>query len=225
MNNSATLVNRFLEGDKTAFDQLIANHYGYCLAKATYIVKDQELAKDLTQDALIQAFTNIEKLKDTSAFKAWLGGIVRNVCNSYLRSNKIYTKTLDDEPQHLSDNGHSEEEEQRTSLQYRLQSAINKLKNNQKEVVNAFYFEGKTIEEIATLKDINISTVKVRLFRARKQLRTLMNITNCCSAGDNLMNGHVYVWHKNSHLIGNPLVWNPEKYEVLLRSNHQVCYS
>ncbi len=166
------LVKDFIEGNQFAFEQLVNSSYNYCLERAKSLVKDEELAKDLLQEALIQAFVNIEKLKNKAAFRSWLAGIVRNVCLNHLRSNSNYFIPIEEINESLF-LGENEVDEGEEELKEHLRRAIDRLNEDNRQLIKDFYYNGKSIKEISRLKDISISTVKVRLFRARKQLEKL----------------------------------------------------
>jgi|GEM_PF-296123 len=199
MDNTSILVSQFLDGDNTAFDQLTANYYTFCLNKAYFHVEDREIAKDLTQEALIQAFKNLHKLKDKSAFKWWLSGIVRNVCNNYLRTKKRLPIDFEDTlPEQVTD---EDDPEILPFLKYRLHLAVNELSELQRNIIHQHYFEGKSVKDIALQHDLSLSNVKVRLHRARKQLKEKLGP----AAFKGALGGgyYIHLWHKESEMIGS----------------------
>jgi len=146
----------------------------------------------------MEAFKNLHQLKDKSAFKWWLSGIVRNVCNNYLRKKKRlpidYEDTL---PEQVTD---EDDPELLPFLQYRLHLAVNELSELQRTIIQQHYFEGKSVKDIALQYDLSISNVKVRLYRARKKLREKLD-----PAAFNALAGHgnsIYLWHKDIDKIG-----------------------
>ncbi|QHT65502.1 hypothetical protein GXP67_01860 [Rhodocytophaga rosea] len=87
-NQEIELIDKVLKGDKKAFNILVDKYYKYCLDKASRIMGDREVAKDLVQNGIIQAYVSLGNLKDKTSFKFWLGGIVTNICKNYIRDNK-----------------------------------------------------------------------------------------------------------------------------------------
>jgi RNA polymerase sigma factor (sigma-70 family) len=75
-------------GDKRAFDQLVARYQALAQRVARGMVGDAEIARDLAQEAMLQAYLSLGQLRDDSRFRSWLHGIVRNVCRGYLRDLK-----------------------------------------------------------------------------------------------------------------------------------------
>lgn len=201
MDNTANLVSQFLEGDDSAFDQLTANYYTFCLNKAYFHVEDREIAKDLTQEALMHAFKNLHQLRDKKAFKWWLSGIVRNVCNNYLRNKKNHPINYQDIlPERITD---EDDPTILPFLKFRLHKAVNELSELQRTIIQQHYFEGKSVKDIAFEHHLSLSNVKVRLHRARKKLKEKLDpaaFNAMLDTGD-----HVYLWHKWDWLIGQQM--------------------
>jgi RNA polymerase sigma factor (sigma-70 family) len=63
---------------------------------AVGMVANEEVARDLVQEALLQAYLSLERLRDGRRFQSWLYGIVLNVCRSHLRDRKSNTLSLED---------------------------------------------------------------------------------------------------------------------------------
>ncbi len=217
MDNTTQLVSRFLEGDTSAFDQLTANYYTFCLNKAFFHVEDREIAKDLTQEALIEAFKNLHKLKDKKAFKGWLSGIVRNVCNNYLRNKKRLPIDFEDTiPEQVTD---EDDPELLPFLKYRLHLAVNELSELQRTIIQQHYFEDKSVKDIALQFDLSTSNVKVRLHRARKKLKEKLDP----AAFNAVMGGNcVFLWHKDAAKIGGEVVI--VDYDLLV-VKHELCHN
>src|SRR5690242_14623207 len=82
------LVDAARTGDKTAFGVLM-DHYRDMVQRIMLSrVDDREIAYDLTQETLLQAYLSLDHLRDGRYFKSWLYGIAVNVCRSYFRTNR-----------------------------------------------------------------------------------------------------------------------------------------
>lgn len=172
MNQTRHLVEQVKMGDKKAFNHLVKEFYPLCLRKATAYTKDENAAKDLVQEALVQVYLSINKLEDATKFKGWVMGILRNICNNYHRRKKSPFLNLPEELFHIQEETLAVEEESLTKK--RVREAVKQLSHKNKEVIEAFYFENLTIEEIARYYDLSISATKVRLHRARKALKYVL---------------------------------------------------
>lgn len=161
-------------GDQEAFGLLVERYYSVPYSVALRMVPNEETARDLAQDAILQAFLSIDRLRNVERFQSWLYGIVINVCRSYLRGQKADVLSLDTFPDGwdfaagAADPQEIAEEQER---QHQVLSAVQDLSPNQREAVLLFYYRRLSLQEIATTAGISIEAVKVRLYRARGQLR------------------------------------------------------
>src|SRR6266567_7235517 len=75
-------------GNKDAFGQLIERYQHMVKCIALGIVSNEETARELAQEAMLQAYLSLDHLRDNARFKSWLYGITLNVCRSYIREQK-----------------------------------------------------------------------------------------------------------------------------------------
>jgi len=175
------LINRALEqGDTTAYNELMKLYRDPLYFMLFEKVGDQELAKDLTIEALGKAFKKLHMYTPNYTFSTWLFTVARNNCIDYLRKNKIKTTSID---QFTTDNDGkknkidipSEElnpegiliKKQKIAI---LRQVVDKLKPKYRELVKLRYFKEMSYEEISRLLQIPIGTVKAQLYRSREQL-------------------------------------------------------
>jgi RNA polymerase sigma factor (sigma-70 family) len=175
----AELVNLARMGDLEAFGDLLDRYQTLMKSVAIRMLDDENIAVEMVQEALLQAFLSIHNLNDPERFKSWLYGIVINVCRNYLRrelgkgfyvealtenlqSNTIARGVNTDDPQVMLE-----------KLEYRNQffSLIESLKPVYKDVILLYYFRHFRLAEIAEVQAVSLQTVKVRLHRARAMLR------------------------------------------------------
>ena len=72
-------------GDKEAFGLLVERYQQMVGHIANKMIADEWVARELAQEAILQAYLSLNHLKDASRFKSWLYGITLNICRSYLR--------------------------------------------------------------------------------------------------------------------------------------------
>ena len=166
-------------GDKDAFGQLIERYQQMVRHIALGMVAHEEIARELAQEALLQAYLSLDHLRDISRFKSWLYGIVLNVCRSYIRDQKVnpcsleammggmyrdmlYYPSLVIDPEEIA--------EQRELHNIVLQ-AVQELSPKDRVATLLFYYEQLSMREIAAILSVSITAVKGRLHRAREQLR------------------------------------------------------
>ena len=91
----AELVNKVYQGDKDAFGQLVERYQQMVRHIAIKMLADEWVARELAQEAILQAYLSLDHLRDASRFKSWLYGIALNICRSYLHDQKIDMLSLE----------------------------------------------------------------------------------------------------------------------------------
>ena len=166
-------------GDKDAFGQLIERYQQMVSRIALGMVSHEEIARELAQEALLQAYLSLDHLQDSSRFKSWLYGIVLNVCRSYIRDQKINPYSLEammggmyrDVLYYPSPVIDPEEIAEQRELHNTVLQAVQDLSPKDRAATLLFYYEQLSLREIAAILGVSITAVKGRLHRAREQLR------------------------------------------------------
>ncbi len=83
------------QGDKAVFNQLVWRYQPMARHVAERIISNKNLAQELVQDAILQAYLSLPKLRNPNSFRSWLYGIVLNVCRNYLRRRKLISFSLE----------------------------------------------------------------------------------------------------------------------------------
>ena len=180
------LITRALEsGDPSAYNELMKLYRDPLYFMLYEKVGDQELAKDLTIEALGKAFKKLHLYTPTYVFSTWLFTVARNHCIDYLRKHKLPTISIDN--MMLDDDGKRNtfdlkstdlnpeqkmEKKQRIAI---LRQIVDQLKPKYRDLVKLRYFKEMTYDEIATTLDLPIGTVKAQLHRSREQLFKIMS--------------------------------------------------
>lgn len=125
-------------------------------------VKDEETALDMVQDAIEKAIKKIYTLKHKEYVKTWFYRILVNRCMDNLKRRSVRQEIC------LEDYLINEEDKEYIDI-YR---SIDKLKPKFRTVIVLRYFENMKLEEIAQITNTNVSTVKTRLYKALKDLKT-----------------------------------------------------
>jgi RNA polymerase sigma factor (sigma-70 family) len=174
----AELVIAARAGDKEAFGQLVERHLLLARRVAVGMTGNREIAWELAQEAVLQAYLALDTLRTPERFQHWLYGIVRNLCQSYLRSQKTATfaldtiaDVLDKQPFLSGTNGDPQRVIEERELVRRVQAAIELLSPKNQAATRLFYFEDLSISEIAIQLGISVTAIKGRLYQSRKQLQ------------------------------------------------------
>ena len=173
------LVYLALQGDTTAFDRLVLRYQPMAQHIANRTIGNEDLAQELVQDAMLQAYLSLKNLRDPECFKSWLYGIVLNVCRSNLRRRKVIlfsleTAIADFGNELLSMDRKSSDPQQVVEQQERytvLLNAIDTLSDRNRSAIVLFYQEQLSLKEVAERLDISVSAVKGRLHKSRHQLK------------------------------------------------------
>lgn len=179
MSYEDNLVIQAKNGDSNAINFLLDNNKSYIYAIAFAVLKNHEDAEDATQKTMITVWQNIGTLENPEAFKSWLYHIAHTRSLNVLQSKKNNRFILDED---ISDLPHLEDMEndfmlpqayaERDDLRERLNRIINGLSAVQRETIVLYYFNDRSVSEIAEIMDCYENTVKSRLYLARNSIKT-----------------------------------------------------
>jgi RNA polymerase sigma-70 factor (ECF subfamily) len=171
------LVVRARSGDRNAFGELVNRHMQRAYYIALGLTGSHEDALDLSQEAFARAFRARASLDPDRPFYAWLYQIVRRLCFNFLRDRSTRRRRLDEAIPWLTQEAGARASQsdparsaERAELRARVQAAIEKLPEREREVLVLKEFEGLRYREIAELLGIPIGTVMSRLYYARRRL-------------------------------------------------------
>ena len=161
-----------LPNDLTAYRELVRRYEGLVYNTCNKILGSPEDAEEVTQDALIQIFHKIHQFEGRAAFKTWLYKIVHNFCRNRL-SRMIRKRQGQEAYEQHSMNmvPDFDQARQKQRLSARVEEALSKLKQRDREVVVLKFMSGMTLQEIADVFDIGLSAAKMRLYRALEDFK------------------------------------------------------
>ncbi len=181
------LVEQVQQGDKHAFDLLVAKYQNKLFHLVSRYVKDPDEALDVVQEAFIKAYRALPNFRGDSAFYTWLFRIAVNTAKNHLttQSRRPPQQDVDavDAEQYggdtrLKNTDTPENELLRDEIQATVQRAIEQLPDDLRTAILLREAEGMSYEEIAQVMGCPIGTVRSRIFRARdaidKQLAPLL---------------------------------------------------
>ncbi len=178
------LVARAIEGDGAAYAELLERFKRPVFSLIYRMVRDRELAEDLSQESFVKAFNNLDSYKPGYRFSSWLFKIANNHAIDHLRRARLKTVSIHGSP-HATDSareeatrialaagGESPEQEVvALELGSAIEVAIGRLRVEYRTAVILRHIEDRPYEEIAEIMDVPIGTVKTFLHRARAELR------------------------------------------------------
>ena len=179
------LVQRTQHGDLLAYDELIRRYQERIYATIYHMTGNHEDANDLAQETFLKGFTALKTFKGDSSFYTWVYRIAVNKTINFrkLRKNKSHLSlnamdfNAENDPdmvQLVSDKT-PRRDAGLSELHDKLGEAMQKLSPVHRLVVTLHDVQGLPHEEIATIMDCNIGTVRSRLFYARQQLQAYLS--------------------------------------------------
>jgi len=179
-----TLAARAAEGSQRAFRELLERYERPVFSLVYRMVRDRGLAEDLTQEALIRAFTAIGGYNPSYKFSSWVFKIAHNVTIDHLRRKRIDTISLDGAPDALTADEQArtrpivESPDERPDayvenleLGSEIEAAIGRLRPHYRTVTLLRHVEGYSYNEISQIMDLPLGTVKTYIHRARLELK------------------------------------------------------
>jgi RNA polymerase sigma-70 factor (ECF subfamily) len=168
------LLENIAGGDRNAMHTLYARHNVRVYRFVLRMLRDTTAAEDLVSQVFLDVWRTATQFEGRSQVSTWLLSIARFKALTALRQRK-YEDIDQDDVMNIADQADTPEaslDRSRTSAI--LRSCVAKLSPAHREIVNLVYYHEKSVEEVATLIGIPASTVKTRMFYARKQLADLL---------------------------------------------------
>ena len=170
-------------GEMEAFEELVARHRDKIYARAYSMMRNEEEAIDLSQEAWVKGWQRLKQFHGESSFGTWMTRIVINLCLDQLRKQKRQRTDSIDE---INEESGGVERQmpvvtvnptaglERTELRQRIDRALGQLSYEHRTVLVLHEFEEMEYKEIAKTMGCSIGTVMSRLFYARRKLAALL---------------------------------------------------
>ena len=178
------LVRRALEGDDAAFAVIVRRYERGLYNLALRMVRDAELARDLTQEVFVRVHRSLARYDPVYPFPSWIYRVASNLCIDWIRRRRIDTVSLDaplpgadeDSPsRELEGAGLDPSEEmERRERSALLAAGLAKLPEAHRLVLILRHQRELSYEEIAVALDVPLGTVKARIHRAREAFRRIL---------------------------------------------------
>lgn len=174
-------------GQLNALEELVSRHQRLVYVTLYQLAPDRNDINDMTQEVLLRMCRSIKSLRNPKTFKYWLNRIITNLFYDELRKVPRQLKTISlDEPVYNDDDDNSPARDVPDSserpdkvalnseLDQKIQQAIQNLPEQFRTIIVLREIQGLSYEEIASLTNTNIGTVKSRLARARLKLQEVL---------------------------------------------------
>ena len=176
VQSSQDLIDRAQRGDRDAFGELVAQHQHEVFTLAVRLMRDRDLAADVSQDAFIRAWRAMPNFRGDAKFSTWMHRITVNTAWTHRSKQKRVRldplESMSSEPQATTLDPVRAGEA--VSASPRIEEALMQLSLSIRAVVVLKDVYGWSHSEIADHLDISVTAAKVRLHRGRKELRHLL---------------------------------------------------
>jgi RNA polymerase sigma-70 factor (ECF subfamily) len=167
-----TLVERYTNGDMTAFDELMLRYERQIYRLCYRFTSNTDDARDLAQEVFIKAFEHLAQFRKESSLKTWLYRIATNHCINHVKSNTQQFVEVTETVRQTSATAQLELEEREQREHFRMM--VKKLPPKQRAILELRIHEQLSYEEIATMSNRSVSTIKASVFFALEKLRKLV---------------------------------------------------
>ncbi|MRG87137.1 RNA polymerase sigma factor [Salinibacillus xinjiangensis] len=166
--NEKPLIKKVKKGNQKAFKELYDQYANYALATAISITKNKNDASDIVQETFIKVYRNIHAFDHKRPFKPWFYRILINETNRYMKNKTKHqsVSTVDNTIEMFT--------YKRNDENLIIEEALNQLEEINRTPIILKYLHDFTEKEIAEILELNLNTVKSRLFKGREKLRTIL---------------------------------------------------
>ena len=177
-NIDVELIHRVLDGDDTAFSELVKKYQKQVHALVWRKVGDFHIAEEITQDTFLKAYPGLATLKKPQSFAGWLYVIAANHCSTWLRKKRLRIQPLEEtssaELEKATYSGYVIEENEQTAADTRREAVkklLAKLQESEGTVITLHYFGEMSSVEIGAFLGVSENTIRSRLRRAQQRLK------------------------------------------------------
>ena len=174
MENDINIISLVKKGDVRAFDILVVKYQDRLVYSVFKFCKDFELSQDITQEAFVKAFRNIDKFRGESSFYTWIYRIAINTAKNYFSNKSRGAETYNEDVLDgaLSDLSLNSDNPETLLAAEEMKDAVNQAFQNLPDEIRSTLslreYDGLSYEEIAKVQNCPIGTVRSRIFKGRE---------------------------------------------------------
>ena len=174
MENDINIINLVKKGDSRAFDILVVKYQDSLVYSVYKFCKDLELSQDITQEAFVKAFRNIDKFRGESSFYTWIYRIAINTAKNYFSNKSRGAETYNEDilDTALSDMSLNSDNPETLLAPEEMKDVVNQAVQNLPDEIRSTLslreYDGLSYEEIAKVQNCPIGTVRSRIFKGRE---------------------------------------------------------
>jgi RNA polymerase sigma-70 factor (ECF subfamily) len=182
LDDDQVLIKKILEGKKSSFEELMKKYNKKVFGFIFRMVRDEEIAIELTQDFFIKIYNLLARYNFEYKFYTWAYRICYNLVIDYIRKNQAHVDSLDSDsvsPKQLMESRNYVSEDGfeilvKNELNEYIWKVVDSIPIKYRELILLRYFQGLKYDEIADITRLPIGTVKNRIFKAKEILKMEM---------------------------------------------------
>lgn len=165
------LVARAQKHDTEAYSELVCRHQHIVYRLALRYMRDPVASEDMAQEAFLKGYRLLNGFRGDCSFSTWMYRVTSSVCLTELaRRRKRGEVTLENRPEQ----GYEDDRAETRDRAEIIRRCVTRLPEHYATIVTMYYFNQAPYDEIAAAMDIPVGTLKTWMFRARKELRGLV---------------------------------------------------
>jgi len=175
--NDEHIINQIIEGDTSAFTVLVNRYKDLVFTLALRMLKNREEAEEVAQDTFLKAYRSLDKFKGDSKFSTWIYRVAYNTCLDRIKKNKKYHNevAINEFTEHeVRSLDNALDQLEAKERQQNIQDCMALLSSQDSFLLTLYYFEELSVEDISKIIGITANNVKIRLFRCRKKLASIL---------------------------------------------------
>ncbi|MFN0123712.1 MAG: sigma-70 family RNA polymerase sigma factor [Blastocatellia bacterium] len=173
MGDLVTLVMRAREGDAEAFGAVVRRFQDMAVGYGYSLLGNLSLAEDAAQEAFLEAYLCLPQLREPAAFPGWFRRIVFKQCDRLSRDRAFRAEPMPARETSAAAPDQAEAMEQR-EMKEQVRAAVHCLPEHERMAVMLYYLGGYSQQEVGAFLDVPVTTIKKRLYSARRRLRELL---------------------------------------------------
>lgn len=176
-NDEQIIINQIIAGDTRAFAILVERYKDLVYTLAIRMLQNREEAEEVAQDTFIKIYKSLNSFKGNSKISTWIYKVTYNTCLDRIKKNKrqMNVVAIDEFTEHqVKTIENALDALEKKEYQQAIQECLQKLSSEDSFLLTLYYFEDLSLEEISKIVNIEANTVKVKLFRCRKKLASLL---------------------------------------------------
>lgn len=171
------IIKAIIEGDAQAFTVLVDRYKDLVFTLAFRMLKRREDAEEVCQDVFVKIYKSLYKFKGESKLSTWIYRVTYNSCLDIIKKQKRKHQEISIDRFDSYDIGFIDEKFEKLDKEVRektIKACIEALPSEESFLLTLYYFEELTLKEISKIIGISSNSIKVKLFRSRKKLATIL---------------------------------------------------